>query len=508
MSTAERLRRLNEALSREVPLGSPQRQPVPLLDDKVTDFMITGVQPAQPRGQAKAPPSMLPTRPLTQRSTPSDRFIDRLERIRRESYADEQPAPTAQPAAPSATPQLIARAPQQPASMPKPQMPRTQTAQPMSEPMPAMAPAQPAEEDTSALGKLVQFFKKAESRKDEAAMADAERQAQQARQRAYAKAPDEGPPKQALADPPPLAKEAIEATNEPQPGQTAGKMAPGFMQHLSRLFTDEKIAERGWAAEVDIQEPKTKPAVSAPVLRPVAPSQPAAGTPSLPLGPAPTATTETPLPPPTGPMPSDAGNAWTTTVEMSTDTGEPMVLGVVKTPVPTTAQPSAPARPAPAQVAAAPSDDLPPAEGQGAVLDDGLPPAQGEDLPPAQGDDLPPAQGEDLPPAQGEAPVRSARQQPAAPLPYSDPLRPLERQHVAPPPQAPPLARVAELQPGPELASPAGRSSAPTSDWPLAPWNRRQARYRAMPAAVGTSPSSPRPTRRRRPASATRVRKC
>jgi len=473
MTTAERLRRLNEALSREVPLGSPQRQPVNLLDDKVTDFMITGVQSVQPRGQAKPPPSMLPTRPLTQRPMPSDRFIDRLERIRRESYADEPPEPVAQPAAPmapSATPQLIARAPQQPMATVQPRMPRTQTAVPVTEQAPAMAPAEPAKEDTSALGKLVQFFKKAESRKDEAAMADAERQALRTRQQAYAKAPDEGPPKEALADPPPLAKEAIAATSEPQPGQTAGKMAPGFMQNLSRLFTDEKVAERGWAAEVDIQEPKTKPAAPAPVLRPVAPSRAPAEAPSLPTTPDPSAAAQTPLPPPTGPMPADAGSAWTTTVEMSTDTGEPMVLGVVKTPVP--AVPANQAG-APARIAPAPSDDLPPAEGQVARLDDGLPPApgddlppargdalppaQGEDLPPAQGEDLPPAQGEDLPPAQGEAPVRAARPQPAAPLPYSDPLRPPERQPARPMPQAPPLARVAELQPGPELASPAGR---------------------------------------------------
>ena len=37
MSTTERLRRLNEALSREVPLDTPARRNLPTLTDRMTD---------------------------------------------------------------------------------------------------------------------------------------------------------------------------------------------------------------------------------------------------------------------------------------------------------------------------------------------------------------------------------------------------------------------------------------------------------------------------------------
>lgn len=486
MSTADRLRRLNEALSRDVPLGTPSRQHTSILTDKVTDFMITGVPPGQSRapavsrGQARPPPSMLPTRPLTQRPAPSDRFIDRLERIRRETYDDERVQPGLATPAPQ-TPQIIARRPQVPTSTyPAPTYPaETQRARaPAQSGQAAQAaratePPAPVKEDTSPLGRLVQFFKRAEGRKDEAAMAAAERQAARMRQQAYAKAPDAGPPKAALDTPSPLAKEALKATGEetaePRPGQTAGKMTPGFMQHLSRLFTDEKVAERGWAAEVEVQEPNTKPAEAAPVLRPVRPSALAqASTPAL------TPRETAPLPPPTGDVPADTGGTWTTTVEMATDTGDPMVLGVVKTPVPqaprrrqqTAPDQMAEMAPAPAEDLP-PSDDLPPAENDVAALkDDLLPLSEEDDLPPAEGDDLPPAEGElllddDLPPAEGEAPIRAARPKPVpppAPLPYSDPLRPPDPVRAAPKSQAPPLSRLAELPSGPDAAGPdAGR---------------------------------------------------
>lgn len=482
MSTTERLRRLNEALSRDVPLDAPARREMTVLTPTVTDYMITGVQqPPEHHSQAKAPPSSLPTRPLTQRDAPTDRFIDRLENIRRKTYKEER----------AATPPASEMAPA-PAPIPQP----AQAAAPAAPAAPA-----PAKEDNSALGRLVKFFRQADTRK--AAPADADQQAQAmpspplqiARQPEYRAASNIGAAKSELPRPKALSEEAIKQTAaEPPPGQSAGRMTPGFLDHLSKLFTDQKVAEKGWAAEVELNDPKTPPAPPAPTLKSVPKAQPAESASAQPAAPAAASS----LPAPSGDLPPGAGTAWTTTVEMATDTGNPMVLGVAKTPVPAGAA-TLPATPAPQMAAAAPratasasapvgsvaikDDGLPPAEGENIVINDSplppagdaLPPAKIDDLPPAQGeaprpkiDDLPPAQGEapmakldDLPPAQGEAPTprKAAPRTAAAKPPYSDPLQQPMPQPAAPPPAPQPLGRMAELRTGPNAAQPiAGES--------------------------------------------------
>jgi hypothetical protein len=278
MSTADRLRRLNEALSREVPLDAPMRQARLTISDKVTDFMITGLPPEKSSRRSKAPPSSLPTRPLSARSGPSDRFVDRLERIRRNAY-DDEPTTSPQPTAPAQIATATPIPTQTPVAIPKPA---------------AQSIPEKEEEDSSPLSQLVKFFKRADNRQD-----TSKKDSGVAAQSDYRAKPSLGTPKAAMAEPAPLAKAAVAANADPKPGQTAGKMTPGFMGNLSRLFTDEKVAEKGWAAEVEILEPEAKLADdTSPKLEPVA-SAPVAET-------ATPADTEPALPPPT---PTPLGNA-------------------------------------------------------------------------------------------------------------------------------------------------------------------------------------------------------
>jgi len=211
--------------------------------------MITGKSPATPKATSGMPPSSLPTRPLSQRDGPSDRFIDRLERIRRNAYEEEAEA-TQAPTTP--TP---ARAPAEaPRNASAPAAPA------------APAPAADTKGEDTVLSKLVKFFrqadgKKAEARPEPKAVPRPKTGAEAiiVPQTAYRTAPDIGPAKGELPSPAPLSPEALAATGketEPQPGQSAGKMPPGFLDHLSQLFTDQKVAEKGWAAEVEILEPK------------------------------------------------------------------------------------------------------------------------------------------------------------------------------------------------------------------------------------------------------------
>jgi hypothetical protein len=153
MSTADRLRRLNEALSREVPLDAPSRQSHLKVSDRMTDFMITGQPADKPRGRSMAPPSSLQTRPLSPRAGPSDRFVDRLERIRRNAY-DDEPAVRPQPSAPAqiAPAQIAIATPMA-------------TPSPTATPMPAAEP-KIEKEDASPLSQLVKFFKRADNRQD------------------------------------------------------------------------------------------------------------------------------------------------------------------------------------------------------------------------------------------------------------------------------------------------------------------------------------------------------
>ena len=268
-------------------------------------------------------------------------------------------------------------------------------------------------------------------------------------------------------------------------------MAPGILDSLSELFTDRKPSAEGWSADVEIVDPAA-PAGKGTEMK-LVPRQgveaAAAASPALPA----------PLPTPVGNGP----DAWTTTVEMKTETGDPMVLGVSKTPVPETAPPrqvadAAPPSPAPApptpsaapakaedplaglraaekevaaRRAADPLGDLPAAEsGDLPAAAGDLPPAEG-DLPPAEGDlpaaegDLPPLEGDDLPPAEGEsaegAPKAAAKpaprpvRKPPAKLPYSDPLRapdPVAKRKPAATPERS-LSRVGELKTGPTYPS-------------------------------------------------------
>lgn len=509
MSTTERLRRLNEALSRDVPLDGPMRRDLPKLDNRMTDYMITGLPPRETIPRGKPPPSSLPTRPLTHRETPSDRFIDRLERIRRNVYEEERAPPATDMA--RATPPSAAQAPASvPASVP------AQTAM-----APTAADAKPAEKNDSALSKLVKFFRQAEGQKSMAAgksgtsartdgrtgdsAIPTRPSVPLARQAEYRAQPDLGAAKETAAGPKPLADQAVQQlADEPKPGQSAGKMPPGFLEHLSRLFTDQKVAEKGWAAEVELLEPKSAPAPPEPTLKPVSPNTgvKAANTAATTSSAAEMAATSSPpatpsLPPPRGELPANAGSAWTTTVEMTTDTGDPMVLGVVKTPVPPGAQPP------PVSTPAQPAGDLPPAQGENIVInEDGLPPAEGENI--AVSDDLPPAQGEapvaksdDLPPAQGEtevvvsdAPASAGRKpaaKPTAKPPYSDPLqRPMTRP-AAPASAAPPLTRTAELNPAPTMphAPLARRGYAATNASRKRPPNRAPDKPRAIPGSPG-----------------------
>mgnify|MGYP001457359784 FL=1 len=113
-------------------------------------------------------------------------------------------------------------------------------------------------------------------------------------------------------------------TKEPQPGQNAGTIAPGFLENLSQLFTDQKETEVGWSADVEINDPADKSdLMAAPVMKPVAANKQM----SEKLTPRQQTAA---LNPPAG----NTGDAWTTTVEINTDTGDPMVLQVTKSPVP------------------------------------------------------------------------------------------------------------------------------------------------------------------------------
>ena len=314
----------------------------------------------------------------------------------------------------------------------------------------------------------------------------------------YRSAPDQGATANADQSPPDKLADAALApdTKEPQPGQNAGTIAPGFLENLSQLFTDQKETEVGWSADVEINDPADKSdLMAAPVMKPVAANKPM----SEKLTPRQQTAA---LNPPAG----NNGDAWTTTVEMNTDTGDPMVLQVTKSPVPAgdLAPPSqlaqsqvpsqdlinplvAPRKPAKADTPSAglargnqvaelpkasasddPLGDLPPAEGE----ESDLPLAEGEasDLPPLDSDnsDLPPAEGEqadDLPPAEGEesesvkAAAKPTPRKPPKKLPYSDPLRapdpiPARDQPVTP---ARALSRTAEFKTGPE--DPIGRRS-------------------------------------------------
>jgi len=430
-STMDRLRRLNEAVSREVRVD-PQAI---LSEGRRARRAAEETMAAPSTGPRTMPPSPVERPKLMQRQTSSTRMVDRLERIRRDIYATEEEAAAAE-AAEAAARELARR---------KAELARlTQREE----------AATPLEGEESTVGVLAKFFRSENRREAEKPGIPQD----------YRKGHDQGRPEAAVKDEAPMkiAEAAVKPdTDEPKPGQKPGSMAPGFLENLSQLFTDQKKVEAGWAADVEVNDPATgtPPGGGAPVMKPVA----GAGT-----GPAPAATLTLPA--------GATGNAWTTTVEMNTETGDPMVLQVTKSPVPSAPEGPQPDAAPPARAteladlpkpsaATAPDDDLPAIDESPVKLpDEDLPPAEGEaqegpddDLPPAEGetvegpdDDLPPAEGEE-PEAETKAAQKPARK-PRKPLPYSDPLRapdPIpQRDRPAVPART--LPRLAEQKPGPE----------------------------------------------------------
>ena len=99
-----------------------------------------------------------------------------------------------------------------------------------------------------------------------------------------------------------VAPKAVAALDEPPPGQTAGKMNPGFLDKLARLFSNEETGDTGWSAQVQVDDPTppTDPAVGGGML-----SQQ---------------------------LPAEAATGWTTSVELNAGGGNSVLLGVTKTP--------------------------------------------------------------------------------------------------------------------------------------------------------------------------------
>ena len=446
-STLDQLRRLGEAVAREI---KPD-----------TDSILAVGRRARGRRLENAPAgaaiddtarNQLPvgTGQVTKRESSTSRIIKRLEGIRRDSYANEgAKGPT-----PTPTPKK---------SLPKPAAADTS--------------AKPESEDKGVVSALARFFRSSRptGKSDETAASRVSPD--------YRRAPDQGL-KTAPADTdapahlvPRAADSPVAAPKpDPKPGQKSGTMAPGILENLSRLFTDQEAGKSAWSADVELVGPDSGAASdnAQPAMKRVTPgSSSLSGAVSQSTDAAPPVT----LPPPGEAQPG----AWTTTVEMTTKTGEQMVVGVSKTP----------GAPRPSTTAAAPPAEIADLSRPGAAPDTAPDTAPDADLPPATGEtqeapddplgDLPPAEGEeqeatgtpepgsendplgDLPPAEGEAPdgpampakaKRSARATP----PYSDPLRaPNPAPKSAPARPQSTLARTGTLKPGPnEPAPPSG----------------------------------------------------
>ncbi len=441
-STMDRLRRLNEAVARQVRVD-----PNAILSEgrraqrMAAQTSTQAIAPAQrPRTM---PPSPVVREKLVQRETSSSRIVDRLERIRRDIYADEEAASKAAAAKKAAA--VAARKKAEMAKLSARQAP----------------PTAEGKEPAGVVSALAQFFKSGKGRGPVTAPSSQE----------YRRGHDQsaGVTKDDQGDTTKIAGDAMTPVrDEPEPGQKRGTMAPGFLESLSQMFTSQKVADEGWAADVDVKDPIDKLAGDqTPSLRPVDASGTRPASPPPPLN-----------------APADApGGAWTTTVQMQTKTGDPLVLQVSKSPDPGSAPPqvaAAASQPATAKKPPKPPKredstlpDLPALESDKLAAIDDLPAADDSDLPPAEGDpspgladDLPPAEGEkaadtadDLPPAEGEeaaspaksAPSTTARKPPKK-LPYSDPLRAPDPIPMRDSPLVPQrnLPRLAELKPGPE----------------------------------------------------------
>jgi len=440
-NTMDRLRRLNEAVARDVRVDPDAILSEGRRTQRLADRQTT-LSPPRQSAAPKISPRTMPASPvvrekLMQRQTSSSRMADRLERIRRDIYADEEEAEHAKAA------KIAAKK----AARKKLEMAK------LSQRKEAAPPADDG--STGVVSALAKFFKSAEGRNT----------ATQASQE-YRRGQDQGNPAAEVDDPRPaqLADGALKrVAEEPTPGQKPGTMAPGFLDTLSQLFTSKKEAAPGWSADVEVKDPMGQSGnAKNSMLKPVEGSGRRAA--------------QAPLE-----APADArGGAWTTTVEMKTGTGDPLVLQVSKSPDPTSAPPAGPAAAAvPKPQATADSDlgDLPSLETEkSTAAEDDLPAAKSEsseanldDLPTVEGeasdaatDDLPAAEGDlpaasdDLPPAEGEEPAKSAAKpavrKPRPPQPYSDPLRAPDPIPARDAPRAPRhnLPRLAELKPGPE----------------------------------------------------------
>ena len=100
-----------------------------------------------------------------------------------------------------------------------------------------------------------------------------------------------------------LAAKALAAVGEPPSGQTVGKMNPGFLDKLARLFSNEEPAETGWSAQVEVDDPTPPTGLTA-----------GGGTPAQ-------------------QVPEVAQTGWTTSVELNAGDGNSVLLGVTETPV-------------------------------------------------------------------------------------------------------------------------------------------------------------------------------
>ena len=432
-STLDRLRRLGEAVSREIKVDP-------------NSILATGRQAREKRlAEAPAganlgtlPSERLPvgTGKVRERETSTSRIIRRLEGIRREAYDEEGtngPTPTAKPRKlplPNAANQALAGT---------------------------------ESEEPGVVSALARFFRSGRGRKEGKGPEKSQLN------RGYQRAPDQGRAAAATDTPPSqLMPRATDAKlEEPKAGQKAGRMTPGILENLSRMFTDKEQKNSAWAADVEIVGPDTgasSTGATAPMMTRPVPSEENAAL----AAPAPS------LPPPGDAKPG----AWTTTVEMTTETGEPMVLGVTKTPESVRTRTAAVA---PKPAAAANEKELaelpePKGETEDPLSD--LPVPKGEasedplgDLPPAEGEeketpedplgDLPPAEGEEkeAAPASDDKPAKKKIAKPRRKLPYSDPLRaPAPEPKTAATAPRSTLSRAGTLKPGPtEPRQPEGK---------------------------------------------------